>query len=121
MNRRTTSLVTSEANVTFVKLKGVKGPPAGGVGTLGHHKSPPAEKRSARAPAVLKPLPEQQPLDAETRKQALREFAQKKAPGGAKVLLLSGGQRQHHGYREQALYLSGALENTGRYEVTCCS
>jgi type 1 glutamine amidotransferase len=46
--------------------------------------------------------------------------AQKKAPDGAKVLLLSGGQRQHHGYREQALYLQGLLENTGRYEVTIC-
>jgi uncharacterized protein len=45
-------------------------------------------------------------------------LAQKKAPLGAKVLLLSGGQRQHHGYRDQALYLSGALENTGRYQVT---
>jgi type 1 glutamine amidotransferase len=45
-------------------------------------------------------------------------LAQKKVPDGAKVLLLSGGQRQHHGYREQALYLSGALENTGRFQVT---
>jgi type 1 glutamine amidotransferase len=45
-------------------------------------------------------------------------LGQRKAPGGAKVLLLSGGQRQHHGYREQALYLAAALENTGRYEVT---
>jgi hypothetical protein len=44
--------------------------------------------------------------------------AQKKAPDGAKVYLLSGGQRQHHGYREQAFYLSEALENTGRFEVT---
>jgi type 1 glutamine amidotransferase len=44
--------------------------------------------------------------------------AQKKAPDGAKVFLLSGGQRQHHGYREQALYLAGALENTGRIQVT---
>ena len=34
------------------------------------------------------------------------------------MFLLSGGQRQHHGYREQALYLSGALENTGRFQVT---
>lgn len=33
-------------------------------------------------------------------------------------MLLSGGQRQHHGYRDQALYLAGALEDTGRYEVT---
>jgi type 1 glutamine amidotransferase len=44
--------------------------------------------------------------------------AQKKAPEGAKVLLLSGGQRQHHGYRDQAFYLAGLLEDTGRYEVT---
>jgi type 1 glutamine amidotransferase len=44
--------------------------------------------------------------------------AQKKAPGGAKVFLLSGGQRQHHGYRDQAFYLADALENTGRFEVT---
>jgi len=33
-------------------------------------------------------------------------WAQKKAPGGVKVYLLSGGQRQHHGYRDQAFYLS---------------
>jgi type 1 glutamine amidotransferase len=45
-------------------------------------------------------------------------WAQKKAPGGARVLILSGGQRQHHGYRDQAFYLAGLLENTGRYEVT---
>lgn len=44
--------------------------------------------------------------------------AQKKAPDGARVLLLSGGQRQHHGYRDQAFYLAGVLEDTGRYEVT---
>ncbi len=45
-------------------------------------------------------------------------LAQKRAPGGAKVFLLSGGQRQHHGYRDQALYLATAMENTGRFEVT---
>ncbi len=45
-------------------------------------------------------------------------LAQKYAPQGAKVFLLSGGKRQHHGYRDQALYLSGTLENTGRFEVT---
>jgi type 1 glutamine amidotransferase len=45
-------------------------------------------------------------------------LGQKYAPGGARVFLLSGGKRQHHGYREQALYLAGALENTGRFEVT---
>jgi type 1 glutamine amidotransferase len=44
--------------------------------------------------------------------------AQKKAPDGARVLILSGGQREHHGYREQALYLASLLEDTGRYEVT---
>ena len=47
-------------------------------------------------------------------------FAQKMVPEGAKVLLLSDGQRQHHGYRGQALYLSATLENTGRYQVTIC-
>ncbi len=45
-------------------------------------------------------------------------LAQKKAPGGGKVLILSGGQREHHGYREQALYLAGILENTRRFQVT---
>lgn len=45
-------------------------------------------------------------------------LAQKKAPDGAKVFLFSGGQRQHHGYRAQTFYLSNALEDTGRYEVT---
>jgi hypothetical protein len=51
---------------------------------------------------------------------AIPAFSQKMAPQGAKVLLLSGGKRQHHGYRDQALYLSGALENTGRFQVTIC-
>src|SRR5207244_5965564 len=46
--------------------------------------------------------------------------AQKKAPDGAKVLLLSGGQREHHGYRDQALYLSNVLEDTRHYQVTLC-
>lgn len=45
-------------------------------------------------------------------------MAQKKNPTGAKVLLLSGGQRQHHGYRDQAFALSKTLEDTGRYQVT---
>src|SRR5205807_2377749 len=47
-------------------------------------------------------------------------LAQKKAPDGAKVLLLTGGQREHHGYRDQALYLSRVLEDTRRYQVTIC-
>jgi uncharacterized protein len=51
---------------------------------------------------------------------ALPAFTQKVAPEGAKVLLLSGGKRQHHGYRDQALYLSATLENTGRFQVTIC-
>ena len=42
----------------------------------------------------------------------------RKSPDGAKVFLLSGGQREHHGYRDQAFYLSGTLENTGRFQVT---
>ena len=45
-------------------------------------------------------------------------WAQKKSPGGDKIYLLSGGQRQHHGYRDQAFYLAELLENTGRFEVT---
>ncbi len=45
-------------------------------------------------------------------------LAQKKNPDGTPVLLLSGGQRQHHGYREQAYALSKTLEDTGRYRVT---
>jgi type 1 glutamine amidotransferase len=44
--------------------------------------------------------------------------AQKAAPGGAKVYLLSGGRRNHHGYRDQAFYLANVLENTNRFEVT---
>lgn len=45
-------------------------------------------------------------------------LAQRKAPEGGKVLILAGGQREHHGYREQALYLAGILENTRRFQVT---
>ncbi|MGC8644530.1 MAG: ThuA domain-containing protein [Isosphaeraceae bacterium] len=45
-------------------------------------------------------------------------WVQKKAPGGTRIYLLSGGQRQHHGYRDQAFYLAELLENTGRYQVT---
>ncbi len=44
--------------------------------------------------------------------------AQKKNPAGAAVLLLSGGLREHHGYRDQAFYLANALENTGKHRVT---
>ena len=44
--------------------------------------------------------------------------AQKKAPDGAKVLLLTGGAREHHGYRAQAFYLANLLEDTKRYQVT---
>jgi uncharacterized protein len=47
--------------------------------------------------------------------------AQKKFPKGTqgtRILLLTGGARNHHGYRDQAFYLASALEDTGRYEVT---
>lgn len=47
-------------------------------------------------------------------------LAQKKNPDGVPVLLLTGGQREHHGYRDQASYLAGLLEDTGRYRVTIC-
>ncbi|WP_435016885.1 ThuA domain-containing protein [Tundrisphaera sp. TA3] len=45
-------------------------------------------------------------------------LAQRKVPEGTKVLILTGGEREHHGYREQALYLAGVLEDTRRYQVT---
>ncbi len=46
-------------------------------------------------------------------------LAQEKAKdsGHAKVLLLTGGQRNHHSDLDQALYLANALEDTGRSEV----
>ena len=44
--------------------------------------------------------------------------AQQKVKGGAKVLMLSGGQRDHHGYRRQAFLLQKALEDTKQLEVT---
>ncbi len=47
-------------------------------------------------------------------------LAQKKVPSGAKVLLLSGGERQHHGYRQQAHYLQKVLEDSGKFQVTLC-
>lgn len=46
--------------------------------------------------------------------------AQRKAPEGFKVLILTGGQREHHGYREQTQYLQRVLEETGKVEVTIC-
>jgi hypothetical protein len=45
-------------------------------------------------------------------------IGQKKAPDGIKVLLVSGGQREHHGYRQQAHYLQKVLEDTGKFQVT---
>ena len=43
--------------------------------------------------------------------------AQQKVPQGAKVLLLSGGQRAHHAYRRQANLLQKVLETTKQFEV----
>jgi type 1 glutamine amidotransferase len=45
-------------------------------------------------------------------------IAQQKVPNGAKVLLVSGGQREHHGYRQQAHYLQKVLEDTGKFQVS---
>lgn len=45
-------------------------------------------------------------------------LAQRKVPDGKKVLILSGGQREHHGYREQALGLARLLEGSGRFQAT---
>src|SRR5438132_14062015 len=47
-------------------------------------------------------------------------FGQQSVPKGAKLLLLSGGQRNHHGYRRQAQLLQKALEDTRQLEVTIC-
>lgn len=44
--------------------------------------------------------------------------AQRKNPNAPAVLLLSGGQREHHGYRDQANTLARNLEETGRYRIT---
>jgi uncharacterized protein len=44
--------------------------------------------------------------------------AQQNVKGGAKVLMLSGGQRNHHAYRRQAFLLQKALEDTKQLEVT---
>ncbi len=77
------------------------------------------DTRSTPGGAVT--LPAFGPPDLRTLDLVLRSHsahAQKKAPKGAKVLLLTGGQREHHGYRDQALYLAGALEDTRRYQVT---
>ncbi|HJT77228.1 MAG TPA: ThuA domain-containing protein [Gemmataceae bacterium] len=46
--------------------------------------------------------------------------AQHRAPGGAKLLLLSGGQRDHHAYRRQAQLLQKLLEDSKQFEVTLC-
>jgi len=46
--------------------------------------------------------------------------AQQNVPHGAKVLLLSGGQRQHHAYRRQAYLLQRLLEDTKQFQVTIC-
>lgn len=46
--------------------------------------------------------------------------AQQNVPQGAKVLLLSGGQRNHHGYRRQTQLLQKALEDTKQFQVTVC-
>ncbi len=66
-------------------------------------------RRSFLAAACLTPL-----------LTALPAPAQQRAPGGVKVLLLSGGQRNHHGYRRQAYLLQRLLENTQQFEVTIC-
>ena len=43
---------------------------------------------------------------------------QQKVEGGAQVLMLSGGQRNHHGYRRQAYLLQKLLEDTKQLQVT---
>lgn len=45
-------------------------------------------------------------------------LAQRAVPEGKKVLILTGGQRNHHAYRRQTHYLQEKLEDTGRFEVS---
>jgi type 1 glutamine amidotransferase len=47
-------------------------------------------------------------------------LAQQRVPNGARILLLSGGQRSHHAYRRQAHLLQKKLEDTKQFEVTIC-
>jgi uncharacterized protein len=47
-------------------------------------------------------------------------MAQQNVKGGAKVMMLSGGQRNHHAYRRQTFLLQKALEDTKQLEVTIC-
>ena len=47
-------------------------------------------------------------------------LAQERVPGGAKVLMLAGGQRNHHAYRRQTYHLQKLLEDTRQFEVTIC-
>jgi hypothetical protein len=44
--------------------------------------------------------------------------AQQNVPAGAKVFMLSGGQRNHHAYRRQSFLLQKLLEDTHRFQVT---
>jgi len=46
--------------------------------------------------------------------------AQHKALQGVKLLLLSGGQRDHHAYRRQTYLLQKLLEDTKQFQVTIC-
>ena len=39
-------------------------------------------------------------------------LAQHRVPNGANVLMLAGGQRDHHAYRRQTYLLQKLLENT---------
>jgi len=55
-------------------------PPAGGGIATAHVRTASTTKRSKPTPAALSPLPERAPLDEGARTQALRAFAEKKAP-----------------------------------------
>jgi hypothetical protein len=51
---------------------------------------------------------------------ALAALAQQIMPKDPKLLLLSGGQWNHHGYRRRAQLLQKALEDTNQFQVTIC-
>ncbi len=77
--RRDVAVVTPPAPAPVCPPAVVCPPSPGGTGTA-HVRTASAAKRTKAAPAALTPLPERAPLDEGARTQALRAFAEKKAP-----------------------------------------
>ena len=77
--RRDVAVVTPPAPAPVCPPAVVCPPSPGGTATA-HVRTASAAKRIKPAPAALTPLPERAPLDEGARTQALRAFAEKKAP-----------------------------------------